>query len=157
MHKKLHTELSLVLIGKNTRLVFSRLRAYSPALKRKSHCTDEGTKSQTGMAKASPPSQKTCLRTVAQELPAKAPSSPGVATIPATLSITFATQAVLEPVQILLCSNPLQNANWGSPEEYAGSPRTGPGDTVTGHNAKSKHRAVEGSSLGGIRVSLDRC
>lgn len=60
----------------------TRLRAYSPALKRKSYFTDEDTKSQAVTAKASPPSQKTGLRTVAQELPARAPSNPGVATIP---------------------------------------------------------------------------
>lgn len=51
----------------------------------------------------------------------------------------FATQAVLEPVQILLCSNPHQNANWGSPEESAGSLTTGPGDMVMGHlNGKAQ-------------------
>lgn len=69
----------------------------------------------------------------------------------------FATQAVLEPVQILLCSNPPQNANWGSPEECAGSPGTGPGDTMMGQSGGTKRSAGEENGLRGVRDSLDRC
>lgn len=64
---------------------------------------------------------------------------------PYSVHLMFATQAVLEPIQILLCSNPHQNANWGSPEESAGSPRTGPGDTVMGHHDGKAQSVVLGT------------
>lgn len=75
----------------------------------------------------------------------------GLPPCPPLLSITFATQAVLEPLQILLCSKPPQNANWGSPEECAGSPRAGAGDTVE----RAKHSTEEEKGLRGVRDSLD--
>lgn len=51
--------------------------------------------------------------------------------------------AVQKPVQTLLCSIPSHSANGGIPEEYTGSPRTGPGDTVMGHSGSSKVQCWE--------------
>lgn len=74
---------------------------------KKSHFTDEKTKSQAVMAKARAPQVSAYLSWDSGPgtlvLPLKASSGPGVDAVPPTQSIIFATQADLIPVQTPQC------------------------------------------------------